>query len=332
MPPLFSPFQVRVDPWEVDYGSETPLEPSLEETEETTNVEAEVGVGDWRPMIPSATQPLPDRVFFVDGVRRLETRLLVNRDGRYLHGAFGSLAIGCVLVSKNRASFGESSRQRLLVFGSGEKPPHDVEVQKNLTYRATSAAESEPDAPLRAIQSGMRRAEGQLARRLTEAGNTLVVADGPLTFEEQGRGLAVGLIKRITRWYLPDPQVSVVARLPEGSRSPLFIIRSKNERRGFARFAWFLRLAKTRFAESVFHGLVRLEAHEAVGLDTARALADATTLLLPRFAPSRARDPRSPQNLLPIGALEQRLRRELGDQQLLRRWIETLVAKEVARA
>ena len=26
MPSLFGPFRVRVDPWEVDYGSETPLE------------------------------------------------------------------------------------------------------------------------------------------------------------------------------------------------------------------------------------------------------------------------------------------------------------------
>lgn len=58
------------------------------------------------------------------------------------------------------------------------------------------------------------------------------------------------------------------------------------------------------------------------------ALADAATIWLPRCAPQRARDPRSPQNLLPIGALERKLKVALGDARLVKRWIETLTAKE----
>ena len=65
-----------------------------------------------------------------------------------------------------------------------------------------------------------------------------------------------------------------------------------------------------------------------MGVEAARRLADATAALLPRFVPRRWRDPRSPQNLLPIGALEGSLRRHLGDARLIRRYVETLIAME----
>jgi hypothetical protein len=58
----------------------------------------------------------------------------------------------------------------------------------------------------------------------------------------------------------------------------------------------------------------------------ARQLADETATRLPAFVPSRARDPRAPQNLLPIGALEQHLRHRLGDARLIRRKIAQLIA------
>ena len=40
---------------------------------------------------------------------------------------------------------------------------------------------------------------------------------------------------------------------------------------------------------------------------------------LPRFASDPVRDPRAPQNLYPVGALEARLRHRLGDPLLIRR-------------
>jgi hypothetical protein len=73
---------------------------------------------------------------------------------------------------------------------------------------------------------------------------------------------------------------------------------------------------------------VRLEISEVVGSEKAKRLADACTTLIPRFRGKRGLHLRAPQNLIPIGALEQRLRRELGDPKLLRRLIETLIAEE----
>ncbi len=48
-------------------------------------------------------------------------------------------------------------------------------------------------------------------------------------------------------------------------------------------------------------------------------LADLTARLLPPLASAPHKDPRAPQNLVPIGGLERELRRRLGDQQLLYR-------------
>jgi hypothetical protein len=324
---LFGPFQVRVDPWDVDYGSETPLEPLDDKPDEDVILDVEMPPGQWTAVSPGPARS-PERVYFVDGVRRLDTRLIVSSNGQFLHGGFGSFAVGCVEVRPGRATFGDRELEREVILGSGQHLPQDVPVRPNLIYKARSAKNAEPDAPLRTVQANMRRAEQRLARRLADLADTLVVTDGPLGAE--GKGNAVGLIKRISELYLPNCLLPVLTKLPAGTRTPLFAIRSKNRR--FDRLAWFMRLASISPGESELHGLVRLEVAESLGATGARMLSDLAAVLLPRFAPSRGRDPRSPQNLLPIGALEQQLRHALGDQRLVRRWIEHLVAKEVTYA
>jgi hypothetical protein len=157
-----------------------------------------------------------------------------------------------------------------------------VPVRPNLIYAARSAKEAEPDAPLRTIQVNMRRAEFRLARRLTDLADTLVVTDGPLGAE--GKGNAVGLIKRISELYLPNCLLPVLTRLPAGARTPLFAIRAKSRR--FDRLAWFLRLATVSPGESELHGLVRLEVAES-----GSAGAVATSCLAPP-PPCRPRPPR----------------------------------------
>jgi hypothetical protein len=49
---------------------------------------------------------------------------------------------------------------------------------------------------------------------------------------------------------------------------------------------------------------------------------------LPRFASQPQHDPRAPQNLLPIGGLERRLRHEMGDSAFIRRAIEDQLTRE----
>src|SRR5262249_19251419 len=117
--------------------------------------------------------------------------------------------------------------------------------------------------------------------------------------------------------------LAVLATLRPGTRSPLVALSG----RGFSRYSWFVRLAARGPADFDLAGLARLEGSRTVGLDAPRPLADGTALRLPDFAPTRSRDPRAPQNLLPIGALESRLRRAMGDPRLARRRIEVFLAQ-----
>jgi uncharacterized protein len=262
-------------------------------------------------------------------VRRIEARVLARREGRVIHGAFGSFGVGCVEVSGGAAVCGEAEIHRVLALDSGVALPEAIEVGPALRYRSVGAAESDPDAPLRRIQDEMRLCEERRARALADQDGVLVVADGPLTFGGPLRGGAVGFIKRLFKLYLDAALLPVLAKLPPGGRTPLFALAGQQR---FSRYSWFLRLAGLQPGDSDLAGIVRLEVSDSVGLEGARRLADATAILLPRFAPTRGRDPRAPQNLLPIGALEQHLRRRLGDPRVIRRRLSTLIATEAGHA
>ncbi len=325
---LFGDLDVRVDPWQVDYGAELPIVPEEERFDEEIILDIEVSPDQWQPLTPASANPIR-RLVFVDGVRRIEARLIVRRGEHICHGAFGSYAVGWVSALANVATCGEPRVDRVVAIGSGEQLPQTVAPLPTLLYRPVSTASPDPDGPLHVLQDEMRGAEERLGRELANADDTLVVADGPLTFEQPLRGAAVGYIKRLFKLYLPTEKLGLMARLGAGERTPIFALRSSHR---FARYSWFLRLAPAGPGDSELTGIVRLEVAEAVGADAARRLADATALMLPRFAPRRWRDPRSPQNLLPIGALESHLRRHLGDPRLIRRHIETLITEEARHA
>ena len=323
---VFADFDVRIDPWDIDYGSELPIDSSEEFPAEDVELEVEVPADRWRPIVPVLITR-PDHIIFVDGVRRIEARLIARRGDQLCHGAFGSFAVGSVRLLGDNAEWGEERICRVVALGSGERLPSNVRVTAALIYEPASAATSDAEAPLRAIQERMRLEEESLARELADAPDRLVISDGPLTFSERVRGEAVGYVKRLFRMYLPRTHLGILPDIPVGGRTPVFALRST---RRFARYSWFVRLSAPRGADSPFAGIVRLEVAEAVGADGAKRTADATASCLPRLAPSRGRDPRAPQNLLPIGALEGALRRRLGDAQLVRRHIEAFVAREIA--
>jgi hypothetical protein len=324
---LFGDLDVRIDPWQVDYGSELPIDAGEESEAGQIALDVEVAPSDWAPIVPRDAGAVPPPLLFVDGVRRVDVRLLVGLADGPCHGAFASYAVGAVAITEGVASFAAERVDRIAVVGAGRLIPAPIAVRPGLAYRPVSTAETDPDAPVVALQTEMRAAEGQLVLELAGAGDALIVADGPLGFADPS-ARAVGFIKRISTMYLPAPLIPLLGRLPSRSRTPLFLIRSRSR---FARYAWFARLADPARADSSYAGVVRLEVPDAIGADAARLIADTTTAVLPRLVPSRARDPRAPQNLLPIGALESRLRHRLGDAQLVRRQIEALIAGEATQ-
>ena len=66
-------------------------------------------------------------------------------------------------------------------------------------------------------------------------------------------------------------------------------------------------------------GVVRCEASGQLPLDDVRMIADRTAAVLPLVASEAHLDPRAPQNLVPIAALEHELRHRMGDARLVYR-------------
>ena len=279
----------------------------------------------WEAVRP-VPSPVAVRIAFVDGVRRIERRLVVTVGERSYFGLFGSYGVGAVSVDST-ARVGHEMVGRVLVTGGGFKPrPFDASVDGRLMLRFEPVTQADPDpgAPVDGLQTAMRQSEASLAERLA-AEVDVVFQDGPLTFlTAAARGAVVGFVKRLLRPYLDPSAQALLPRLAVGERTPVFLIAGRDPR-----YSWYLRIAHGRVIESELTGIARLEAPAARGLDEARQLADLSARLLPRFASDAARDPRAPQNLYPIGGLEAQLKHRLGDPSVVRRAIEAQLMSEV---
>src|SRR5262245_13262581 len=141
---LFGDLHVRVDPWEVGYGSELQLEEVAEQAPEDVVLDVELASEAWEPILPPL-EAAPPRMAFVDGVRRIDTRLISRRASGIRHGAFGSYAVGAVVVADARAAHERIRADRVVVVGSGQTVPGAVPVSDTLSYRPLSTASTEVD-------------------------------------------------------------------------------------------------------------------------------------------------------------------------------------------
>ncbi|MDR7417184.1 MAG: hypothetical protein QN200_12065, partial [Armatimonadota bacterium] len=201
---MFGELRIRLDPWDADYGPELSAEEEPEGQKLDVLLDVELPEDAWRPLIP-AEPFLPDRIYFVDGVRRIDARVVVEGES-VAYGAFGSFAAGSVCVQDGVAQFGPWILDRLLVVGGGRSLDRPVPVMPGAAYRPVSTERRDVEAPLQKLQEEMRLAEERLARELADADRALVVVDGPLTFAAPVRGAAVGFIKHISRFYLSSPE------------------------------------------------------------------------------------------------------------------------------
>lgn len=308
---------LRADPWSPDYGGD--VEAALAAGEGTEiQVDPTIETPDWSRAIvpvPGPSGPL----IFVDGVRRVEMRVLAEEGGRRAWGLAGSYAVGAVR-SDGRATFEAAVVGRILALGGAIESP-DLVVHAGAagltTFRAIAVPGDDPEAPLQVLQNEMREAEGRLAAELAPSG--LVLADGPLHYPHGPEAAVVGIAKRMVTTYLVDEPAALLPRLAPGQRTPLFAL----GRQILDRFAWYQRLVELREPWHDLSGLVRCEVRMALGIARARDLADRVAVELPRFAGRPGIDPRAPQNLTPVGALESELRRRLGNPELLRRAIQS---------
>lgn len=300
--------RVYVESWSPEYGS--PLEVS-EESEPTASVDPQVETSDWKP-IRGEDRSETLEVAFVDGVRRIEARITIDDPTHGpVPGIMAAFGVGAVRWERDipRSTFTDLSVERMVVMTRGYMP--GLSRLGNLQVSVESVPGDDPSDLLSHLQRRMRAAEQALASRLVSSGR-LVVADG--RNHEVGPRPIVGFVKTHQVMYLRAGSRSIIGDLRRGQRTPLFLIDT-----GFLpRYSWYLRLADLPWGHS-WTGIVRCEVATAIGIDRAAELAGTTAALLPALASERHLDPRAPQNLVPISALERELRRRMGDRGLIHR-------------
>ncbi|HEU4389974.1 MAG TPA: hypothetical protein VFV34_19390 [Blastocatellia bacterium] len=321
-----SQIRLRLDPWPADY--ESALQIGELEDQPPADIDHTVEDPDWRAVAQSG-DVRPEPLHFVDGVRRVEARVIADDDsGRITYGLFGSVGVGAVRIEHNRAYFEPALIKRYVVTGNGITLDTRTIGCGNteLSFIAYAAADNRPNTALLELQNLMRTAEADLATTLAES-SACVFADGPLTYFAISKLPTVGTVKRLIEPYLGAEQFALVRTLAVGQRTPIFLIHDGKH----DRYSWYLRAGSPRVMDHDLTGVLRLEVRSGVGIATAIDLAHLSASCLPGLAGDSVRDPRSPQNLLPVAALEHELRHRLGDALAIRRAIERTIFSESSK-
>ena len=310
-----------VDPWDPSYGmayGEEMTGESLQESSAELVLDLELPPDQWRPLTADAQLPVPGTILFLDGVRRVDARVWVHgSDPQPTAGIAASYAAGLVCLNGS-ARITDVTVERGLFTAAPDAADID---SRHAVYVASKAPGPGMDKLTLALQQHLSDAEVQLAllfRKEHPDANDLLFVDGPL----RGRthlDRTIGFIKTHHTTYLPAEQAAVVSALRPGQRSPAFGMGTS-----WRRNSWYLRLPGSSGAP--WSGVVRLECSADLPVPEVKRLAELSALLLPPLASSPHKDPRAPQNLVPIGGLERELRRRLGDQQLLYRSLRAAAA------
>ena len=307
-----------VDAWDPAYAAST--DPDADgggpqpASDPQLDPDVEVPAASWAPVpYPVDLRP-PDTVILVDGVRRNDARVwTAEPDGSSYPGLAASYAAGAVRCELRRgaAALVTTIVERALFTAS---PSATALAHGSIRYPVRKVSRGELPELQQAVQGPLAELEVRAAteaRAGFEDRTDLLVIDGPL----RGRAhlpRAIGYIKTHQRRYLPPELTTVVTGLAPGERSPVFELGTN-----WRRYSWYLRLPGATGAP--WSGLVRAECSIELTVESAVALADLSVVTLPRFAATAYKDPRAPQNLIPIAGLEQRLRGRLGDARLLHR-------------
>lgn len=303
-----------VDSWDPGYGSSFEASEALAASQARVDLDVEVPVDRWAP-IPPRLVPPPSAVLFVDGVLRIDARAWIEPDGPgdASMGICGSYAAGVVCCCAEGAHIQSAAVRR----GLFTTAPHATDVvTRHGTWAASLVAPPSGGLPAQDLTVALQRKLSDLevvvaasARDEHHFPDDLLILDGPL----RGRtklARTVSLIKSHQVSYLPPEVASVVPRLRDVERTPIFRLGTTWER-----YTSYLRLPGP--AETAWSGIVRLECSPDLSPDEAGDLITVAQRVLPRYASEPHKDPRAPQNLYPIAGLESRLHHLLGHSALM---------------
>lgn len=310
-----------VETWAPEYGAPTEGMDgdALADAEVPVDPWVEAGESAWAPRTPASATPTPGCVLFVDGVRRVEANVwITGPGGATRRGICASYAAGAVRCDGQATLVDTRVRRGLFAVagpaGAGDGDGGDAGLVPIVTAAGTFAVRpstsDDPDDLTLVLQRCMGELEAEVAAA-AGADVDLLVLDGPLR-AGVGDDRAIGYVKTHRRTYGPPLVREVVAALAPGQRTPLLLLDGHR-----ARFTWYVRLPG-ELAHG-WSGVVRAEVAATTTVAAAAARADLVARSLPRFASVPQKDPRAPQNLVPIGGLERELRRRLGDPALLYR-------------
>jgi hypothetical protein len=305
-----------VEPWNPSYGSPSQLDGSDPATRSSAELklDVELPTDSWRPLPPGPDIEAPPVVLLVDGVRRIDAYLWAqDGEGTSFPAVAASYAAGVVRCDLRRrvAEVVHYRVERGLFTAAPDAAPLGAPPGVYVP-RHTKGAQHEDLA--KAVQTAMLALElvvSEEVRGSTVDDDDLLVTDGPL----RGRhrlARAVGYTKSLGTEYLAPAQARVVTGCRPGERSPVFTTGPQ-----WPHYSWYLRLPGP--ASHPWAGMVLVQGSPELTAAQATALADRSTVTLPRFASMAYKDPRAPQNLIPIGGLERRLRNLLGDPRVLHR-------------
>lgn len=255
-------------------------------------------------------------VYLVDGRQRIDAQIADSKGRRAL---LATVIAGAVLRDGGGIRpVGEPLRQHILLHSADLEEPLPQAMQH---YQPLRTKKADPASLRSKVTEHMRRLEASLINEL-EGG--LVIVDGQLfpaegSFKEPERIL--GYTKTQAATYLGLEGQALLHELKPYQRTPIFSIPGRAFNRPVDVFSWYLRLPLEPSAPFyAAAALLRVESPTAEPAQSKR-LADLSVSLFCQMASSLARDPRAPQNLIPIGGLEQWLGRHLGQGDVVRRKI-----------
>jgi hypothetical protein len=315
--------RLHVDSWDPAYGTgfEGGAEPGpARESSAELALDVELPAAAWRPIDPPGRRP-PPVVLLVDGVRRVDARVWVGDDAGDTHpGLAASYAAGVVRCDADRGSAEVVGARIARGLFTPCAEVADV-AAGSVRYTGHRVGRGEPMDLVNGVQAQLRGLEAAVSDAARAGGDELLVVDGQLK-ERAHLPRTLGYIKTHSKPYLPAELGAVVTALRPGQRSPVFLLGTR-----WHRYTWYLRLPGPSGAP--FAGIVRVECAAELTPEGAVELAGLSAVTLPRFAATSYKDPRAPQNLVPIAGLERRLRGMLGDPRLLHRCLTAAARRPV---
>ncbi len=164
---LDSMSRLFVEGWAPEYGASVEPDEGLRAAEGSVDIDVEDRP--WGP-IDGVDDGIPI-VAFVDGVRRIDARLVLDADTGPVPGICGTHAVGAVLWDRaeRRSEIIDVEVTRLALLASGSVPELPS-LRLGITFETSAVADDDPAALVRSFHDSMRRTEANRAEILAQGG------------------------------------------------------------------------------------------------------------------------------------------------------------------